>query len=184
MATTPTQTHPKFTWRFLALSRADRSAKPCRLSVEATSEREARQALAPFFILSFAGRLPAHTVQEENNSNLRSETVRGYADTAAAKSAAGIGLPDRLQATQTRPASFLLSRYSYASMVSCAGEPHGSPVSCNAGKTNSVQPTTSKIGLFCGGFITQLQEAAAMATIPTPLHPSFLAISAMEVRHA
>lgn len=63
MAMTPTQSHPKFTWRFLALSRADRSAKPCRLSIEATSEREARQALAPFFILSFAGRLPVHTVQ-------------------------------------------------------------------------------------------------------------------------
>lgn len=55
---TPTQTHPKFLWRFMALSRADMNAKPCRLSVEATSEKEARKILAPNFILSFAARLP------------------------------------------------------------------------------------------------------------------------------
>ena len=48
----------KFTWRFLAISRSDRNAKPCRMSVEAHSEREARQVLAPHFILSLAARLP------------------------------------------------------------------------------------------------------------------------------
>lgn len=53
-----TQTHPKFTWRFLALNRHDKKAKPCRLSVEAETEREARRILAPHFILSFAARLP------------------------------------------------------------------------------------------------------------------------------
>ncbi|MEQ9970312.1 host cell division inhibitor Icd-like protein [Pectobacterium carotovorum] len=53
-----TQTHPKFTWRFLALNRHDKKAKPCRLSVEAATEREARLILAPHFILSFAARLP------------------------------------------------------------------------------------------------------------------------------
>ncbi|TBL70181.1 host cell division inhibitor Icd-like protein [Hafnia alvei] len=59
----------KFTWRFLALNRHDKKAKPCRLSVEATTEHEARRILAPHFILSFAARLPAtiektSTVQE------------------------------------------------------------------------------------------------------------------------
>lgn len=53
-----TQTRPKYQYRFLALSRADISAKPCRLSVEATSEQEARRILAPHFILAFAARLP------------------------------------------------------------------------------------------------------------------------------
>nr|WP_318013059.1 host cell division inhibitor Icd-like protein [Pectobacterium versatile] len=53
-----TQTHPKFTWRFLALNRHDKKAKPCRLSVEAETECEARRILAPHFILSFAARLP------------------------------------------------------------------------------------------------------------------------------
>ncbi|HHQ6573139.1 TPA: host cell division inhibitor Icd-like protein [Serratia fonticola] len=53
----------QFTWRFLALSRIDRKAKPCRLTVVACTEREARQVLAPHFILSLAARLP---VQEAN----------------------------------------------------------------------------------------------------------------------
>ncbi|KFK97209.1 host cell division inhibitor Icd-like protein [Serratia sp. Ag2] len=48
----------KYTWRFLAISRIDREAKPCRLSVEAHTEREARKVLAPHFILSFAAPLP------------------------------------------------------------------------------------------------------------------------------
>ncbi len=57
-----TQTRPKFTWRFLALNRHDKKAKPCRLSVEATTEREARSILAPHFILSLAARLPVPEV--------------------------------------------------------------------------------------------------------------------------
>lgn len=48
----------KFIWRFLAINRAERQAKPCRLSIEATSEQEARKILAPHFILSLAARLP------------------------------------------------------------------------------------------------------------------------------
>jgi len=62
MATTLTQTTPKFEFRFLALSRADMKAKPCRVSVQATSEKEARRVLAPHFILSLAARLPVQEV--------------------------------------------------------------------------------------------------------------------------
>lgn len=55
-------THPQgrksYTWRFLALNRHDKKAKPCRVSVEASTEREARRILAPNFILSLAARLP------------------------------------------------------------------------------------------------------------------------------
>lgn len=58
-----TQTHPKFTWRFLALNRHDIKAKPCRLSVEAATEREARRILAPHFILSLAARVPVLEVR-------------------------------------------------------------------------------------------------------------------------
>ncbi|ULJ32161.1 host cell division inhibitor Icd-like protein [Klebsiella quasipneumoniae] len=47
-----------FVWRFLALNRHDKKARPCRLSVEAATEREARRILAPHFILSLAARLP------------------------------------------------------------------------------------------------------------------------------
>ncbi|WP_368072894.1 host cell division inhibitor Icd-like protein [Hafnia alvei] len=68
-----TQTHPKFQYRFLALNRHDKKAKPCRLSVEATTEHEARRILAPHFILSFAARLPVtiektSTVQEVHHA--------------------------------------------------------------------------------------------------------------------
>jgi hypothetical protein len=52
-----TQTHPKFIWRFLALNRHDKKAKPRRLSVEAATERDARRILAPH-LLSLAARLP------------------------------------------------------------------------------------------------------------------------------
>lgn len=62
MATTLTQATPKFEFRFLALSRADMQAKPCRVSVQATSEKEARRVLAPHFILSLAARLPVQEV--------------------------------------------------------------------------------------------------------------------------
>ncbi|MFN3066601.1 host cell division inhibitor Icd-like protein [Serratia sp. J2] len=57
------QTHPKFQYRFLAISRSDCNAKPCRMSVEAHTEREARQVLAPHFILSFSARLPVQEVR-------------------------------------------------------------------------------------------------------------------------
>jgi hypothetical protein len=63
MVATPTQTQPTFCYRFLALSRADRSAKPCRLSIEAHTEHEARRILAQHFILSFAARLPVQGVR-------------------------------------------------------------------------------------------------------------------------
>lgn len=60
-------THPQgrksYTWRFLALNRHDKKAKPCRLSVEAATEREARRILAPHFILSLAARLPVQEVR-------------------------------------------------------------------------------------------------------------------------
>lgn len=54
-----TQTRPKYQYRFLALDRANRKATPCRLSVEASTEHEARQILCAHFILSLAARLPA-----------------------------------------------------------------------------------------------------------------------------
>lgn len=52
-----------YIWRFLALNRHDKKSRPCRLSVEAATEREARSILAPHFILSLAARLPASEVR-------------------------------------------------------------------------------------------------------------------------
>ncbi|CNH15497.1 Uncharacterised protein [Yersinia intermedia] len=56
------QTRPKFQYRFLALHRSDRNVAPCRLSVEAFTEKEARQVLSAHFILSLAARLPVSEV--------------------------------------------------------------------------------------------------------------------------
>lgn len=60
-------THPQgrnnYTWRFLAINRHDKKGKPCRLSVEAATEHEARRILAPHFILSLAARLPVQEVR-------------------------------------------------------------------------------------------------------------------------
>ncbi|EAU9424058.1 host cell division inhibitor Icd-like protein [Salmonella enterica] len=53
--------YPKYEYRFMALSRASITAVPCRLSVEASSEQEARKILAPNFILVFAARLPVRS---------------------------------------------------------------------------------------------------------------------------
>lgn len=53
-----TQTRSEFTWRFFALARADLDGEIYRLSVDATTEQEARRVLAPHFILSLAARLP------------------------------------------------------------------------------------------------------------------------------
>lgn len=63
MATIPTQPHPKFTFHFLAVRRADPCAKPHRTSVIAPNEREARQLLARDFVLLFAGRVPTQEVR-------------------------------------------------------------------------------------------------------------------------
>ena len=56
-----TQTHPKFTWRFLALSATDRNI----LHIIATTEREAREQSPVGCVMVFAGRLP---VQEAHHA--------------------------------------------------------------------------------------------------------------------
>lgn len=63
MVATPTQTHPKYQYRFMALDRTDRQAKPCKIIIEATSEHEARKVLAPHYILSLSAVLPIQEVR-------------------------------------------------------------------------------------------------------------------------
>ncbi|RSB59832.1 host cell division inhibitor Icd-like protein [Atlantibacter subterranea] len=64
MATAPVFAHPQFTYLFLALRRADCTARPCPVRVTATSERDARQRLSADFIVCFAGRLPVRNSRE------------------------------------------------------------------------------------------------------------------------
>ncbi|WP_155276608.1 ash family protein [Pectobacterium brasiliense] len=94
------------------------------------------------------------TVYERRKSLAVNSSPR-YLLPAPAKSGAGIGLliyfvGDIL----TRLRLFLCCVSGYISMVGWAGAPQGAPVANKAGKTNSVQSTTRKIGLFGGGLST------------------------------
>ncbi|HGN0433215.1 TPA: host cell division inhibitor Icd-like protein [Proteus mirabilis] len=60
MMATPTQTQFKFL--FLSIKRSDTTAKPCRITITAPNEHDARLMLVRDYILSFAGRLPAQEV--------------------------------------------------------------------------------------------------------------------------
>lgn len=51
----------KFTWRFLALS----TAKPRLITIEATTEHEARQQSPAGCVMVFAGRLPVQEASHE-----------------------------------------------------------------------------------------------------------------------
>jgi hypothetical protein len=68
--TQSTQTRPKYHFRFLALDRANRKATPCCISVDASSECEARRVLAPYFILSLAARLPVYGESHQTASTV------------------------------------------------------------------------------------------------------------------
>lgn len=57
-----TQTHPKFTWRFLSISERSPVARPLVIYVNASSEQEARDTM-PGASLIFAAHLPFHAFQ-------------------------------------------------------------------------------------------------------------------------
>ncbi|WP_376749500.1 host cell division inhibitor Icd-like protein [Atlantibacter hermannii] len=113
--------------------------------------------------------------------------VYGYS--APAKSGAGIGVPEMIKATHDAPSVFfcavnpthaffsdagIIIRAAHEIMVGWMGASTEAPVSLIAGYANPIQSTTSKIGVFGGGFKTQIKEAAAMlATIPTQ-NPQFI----------
>ena len=112
--------------------------------------------------------------------------VYGYS--APAKSGSGIGLPEMIKAIHDAPSVFFcvvssvhlffndagIIRVAHKIMVGCAGASSEAPGSLITGKTNSAQSTTNKIGLFGGGYIPLIKEAAAMlATTPTQ-NPRFI----------
>ena len=115
--------------------------------------------------------------------------VYGYS--APAKSGVGIGLPVISMATHDAPSVFfcvvssvhlffsvaVIIRVVHKIMVGCVGASSEAPVSIEAGKTNSAQSTTSKIGLFGGGLHHSMEAAAMLATTPTK-KPQFIWIIA------
>lgn len=128
---------------------------------------------------------------ESIKNGLMFYVIQVYGYCAPAKSGAGIGVPESLQATYDAPRVFFcvvnsvhpffcvagIIRVAHKIMVGWMGAEKSAPVSCNAGYANPVQSTTSEIGVSGGGFQTQLQEAATMATIPTQ-NPKFIWIIA------
>ncbi|MDQ2229869.1 host cell division inhibitor Icd-like protein [Citrobacter portucalensis] len=113
--------------------------------------------------------------------------VYGYS--APEKSGVGIGVPEMIKATHDAPSVFfcavnpthaffsdagIIIRAAHEIMVGWMGASTEAPVSLIAGYANPVQSTTSKIGVFGGGFKTLIKEAAAMlATTPTQ-NPQFI----------
>ena len=59
MATTLITPHPKFTFLFAAVRRAEPKAPVCMLRSAADNEHSARRLFARDYVLCFAGRLPA-----------------------------------------------------------------------------------------------------------------------------
>ena len=62
MMATPTQSHPQYTWLFLAVRRSDALNTPHRKKVTAPDLKSARRVLARDFVTFFAGRLPVREV--------------------------------------------------------------------------------------------------------------------------
>ncbi|EGH8506645.1 ash family protein [Salmonella enterica] len=126
---------------------------------------------------------------ESIKKGLPTITNQVYGYSAPAKSGAGIGVPVMIKATHDAPSVFfcavnpthaffsdagIIIRAAHEIMVGWMGASTEAPVSLIAGYANPVQSTTSKIGVFGGGFKTLIKEAAAMlATIPTQ-NPQFI----------
>ncbi|WP_172731660.1 host cell division inhibitor Icd-like protein [Pluralibacter gergoviae] len=66
MASIPALSHPQFTFVFLAVRRADSSARPFAVRTVATCEHAARLKLVADFVLSLAARIPVKNFGEVN----------------------------------------------------------------------------------------------------------------------
>ncbi|EJQ1327992.1 ash family protein [Shigella boydii] len=134
-------------------------------------------------------------LQKAPFSGLLIFAVPGYSFPAAAKSAAGIGVPRNLLATQHAPCVFfyvVAQTHPFSGlwclffvhhgfvqiMVVRAGQPSGWPVSNKAGYANPVRAATSEIGVSGGSNNRYLLEAAVMATTLTLSYPQFVFVFA------
>ncbi|EOV3348736.1 Rha family transcriptional regulator [Edwardsiella piscicida] len=105
-----------------------------------------------------------------------------YTRKAAAKSVAGIGVPDINSAPSRAFAVFLWAMHSYTqSMVGRAGASKDAPGSLLTGYANPARLTTNEIGVSRGEFSILNSEAAIMATIPAIAHPEITVINGQAV---
>ncbi|HAW9012636.1 TPA: ash family protein [Escherichia coli] len=127
-------------------------------------------------------------------SGLHPAVISRYSFSAAAKSAAGIGVPRNSMATPDAPSVFFfvealahpfsrlwclcVHRGSFEIMAVRARQPSGWPVSIEAGYANPVRAATSEIGVSGGSNNRYSMEAAIMATTLTPFYPQYVFVLA------
>lgn len=105
-----------------------------------------------------------------------------YTAMAAAKSVAGIGVPESYIEHNRALAVFLCALHCYTLiMVGRAGAEQSAPGSMLTGYANPVRLTTSAIGVSCGEFSEFNIEAATMATIQTLAQPEITIVNGQAV---
>lgn len=105
-------------------------------------------------------------------SNVDSLGSGRYSALAAAKSVAGLRIPESNVAHNRVSGFFVRNALARLSMVAQAGAPSGAPASTLTGNANSVWATTNRGFASAGGGESAINvEAATMATVPTPAHP-------------
>lgn len=105
-----------------------------------------------------------------------------YTALAAAKSVAGIGVPELKTAHNRALAVFLCAMYDYTEiMVGRAGAEQSAPGSVLTGYANPVRLTTSAIGVSCGEFSKLKTEVAIMASIPAISQPEITVVNGQAV---
>nr|WP_071591683.1 ash family protein [Pantoea agglomerans] len=96
-----------------------------------------------------------------------------YSSSAAAKSAAGIGVLEIIKAHNRASGFFVCIARLHLSMVGRAGASKDAPGALVTGYANPVRLTTNEIGVSRGEFSKITKEAAIMATITTQTQPEF-----------
>ncbi|EDS5484521.1 hypothetical protein JHG98_001169 [Salmonella enterica] len=107
---------------------------------------------------------------------------RVYTVIAAAKSVAGIGVPEFTSAHDRAIAVFLCVKHGHIRiMVGRAGASKDAPGSLVTGYANPVRLTTSVIGVSSGEFAILTSEAVTMTTIPAIVQPEITIINGQAV---
>jgi len=116
--------------------------------------------------------------------NLHIDSINSgrYSLRAAAKSAAGIGVPDMTTAHNRANAVFLCAKRCHIRiMVGRAGASKDAPGSVVTGYANPARLTTLEIGVSGGGLQKPTTEAAIMATVPTLSQPEIILVNGRAV---
>ncbi|EHT6836360.1 ash family protein [Salmonella enterica] len=153
------QTRPKFQYRFMALDRADRQAKPCPANGQ------------------WGSYLPLNTfLQNFAISHLPLPTTACYRNSAPHKTGAGIRTPCKYKATQDAESVFFVVCYTRHSMAWCAHLMTNSPqafdhatvhhAAHNGGICRSIRPVNEYIDKLSTEGIFRRQRMVTLAGLP------------------